>query len=179
MSARGWQRIGAAAGVLWFVVVVITFFLPATPDADDPTPQIVRELADDRGALNVGTWLLGVGAVLFVVFSTALWSRLRDAEPHRGPSTLVLLGGLGSSLIVLVAAMIGRAMTEAAGEGRDPAAVRALFELSGSSSSASSSPRSSSTPASPWRSAPSARCPRSSGSRRPCWRPASRSARSA
>jgi hypothetical protein len=59
----------------------------------------------------------------------ALWSRLRRAEADFGPAILVALGGIGTAVIILVESGVFLALIEAADEGREPAAVRALFEL--------------------------------------------------
>ena len=126
---RDWQRVGAISGILFFVAVLASFFTPETPDADDPTPKIASELADDRSAHLVTVYLLGLGSLLFILFVGALWSRLRAAEADRGASIVVALAGIATAVIVLVSSMIFLALIEAADEGREPAAVRALFEL--------------------------------------------------
>jgi hypothetical protein len=128
MSAR-FERIGAVSGLLFVVVVIASFFSPETPEAEDPTGEIVSSIADDRTGLIAGAYLSFIASLLFLVFVSALWSRLRAAEPERGPSVLVLLGGLGSAVVILIAAGITLALVEAADEGREPEAVRALFEL--------------------------------------------------
>jgi hypothetical protein len=128
MAAR-FERIGAVCGVVFFIVVVASFFTPDTPDADDPTPEIVTSIADDRAAHLVSAYLTFLASLFFLGFVAALWSRLRAAEPERGPSVLVLLGGLGSTLMILVANGVFLALIEAADEAREPEAVRALFEL--------------------------------------------------
>jgi hypothetical protein len=127
--ARDWERIGALSGILFFAAVVASFFTPETPDADDPTAEIARSIADDRTAHLLSVYLQGIASLLFLVFVGALWSRLRRAEVDRGPSVLVALGGVGSALIILVSSGVFLALIEAADEGREPAAVRALFEL--------------------------------------------------
>jgi hypothetical protein len=124
-----WQRIGAVAGILFFVAVVASFFTPETPDADDPTAKIASSIADDRSAHLLSVYLQGIASFLFIVFVGALWSRLRRAEAEPGPSVLVALGGLGSAIVILVSSGIFLALIDAAHEGREPAAVRALFEL--------------------------------------------------
>jgi hypothetical protein len=126
---RDWQRIGAVSGILFFVVVVASFFTPDTPDADDPTAEIVRSIADDRTEHLLTVYFQGIASLFFLVFVGALWSRLRAAEADRGPSILVALGGVGSAVIVLISSGVFLALIEAADEGREPAAVRALFEL--------------------------------------------------
>src|SRR5687768_1705494 len=127
--AKDWERVGALSGILFFAAVVASFFTPETPDADDPTAEIARSIADDRTAHLLGVYLQGIASLLFLVFVGALWSRLRRAEADRGPSVLVALGGVGSALIILVSSGVFLALIEAADEGREPAAVRALFEL--------------------------------------------------
>jgi hypothetical protein len=129
MSARSWERLGAVCGLVWFLVVVASFFVPDTPDADDPTTQIAEEVADDRTGLLFGVYFNGLASLLFLVFTAALWSRLRAREPERGPSVLVLLGGLGSALMILASSGVTLTLVEVADEGREPEAVRALLEL--------------------------------------------------
>jgi hypothetical protein len=127
--ARDWQRFGAVSGILFFAMVVASFFTPETPDEDDPTTAIVRSFADDRTGHLVGVYLGGAASLLFLVFLAALWSRLRATEVDRGPSTLVALGGVGTATIVLLANGVTFALIEAADAGREPEAVRALFQL--------------------------------------------------
>ena len=127
---RNWQRVGAVSGILFFAFVLASFvFTPETPDEDDPTAEIVSTFADDRTGHLVGVYLSGLAALFFLVFVTALWSRLRAAETDRGPSTLVVLGGVGTAVIVLAANAVFLALVEAANDGREPEAVRALFQL--------------------------------------------------
>jgi hypothetical protein len=127
---RDWQRVGAVSGIVFFVMVFASFFFtPDTPDEDDPTAEIVSSIADDRTGHLVGAYIGGIASLFFLVFVGALWSRLRAAEGDRGPSVLVALGGVGTTVIVLVANVVFFALIEAADAGRAPAAVRALFEL--------------------------------------------------
>jgi hypothetical protein len=126
---RDWQRTGAISGVLFFAAVVVFFFTPETPDADDPTAQIVSEFADDRSGHLLNVFVNGLAAFFFLAFLTALYARLRAAETDRGPSLLVALAGVATAVIVLVSAGSLLALVTAADQGREPAAVRALFEL--------------------------------------------------
>jgi hypothetical protein len=126
---RNFERLGAVSGILFFALVIASFFTPETPDEDDPTAQVVSSIADDRTGHLAGVYIGSVASLLFVVFVAALWSRLRSAEADRGASILVALGGVGSAVIVLVANVVLFALVEAADEGREPAAVRALFQL--------------------------------------------------
>ena len=129
MVGKRWSLVGATSGVVFFVLVVASFFTPDTPDADDPTSEIVASIADDRGAHLFSAYLTFLATLFFLAFTAALWSRLSAAEHEPGAAILVLLGGLGSSLMILVANGVFLALIEAADEGREPEAVRALFEL--------------------------------------------------
>jgi hypothetical protein len=124
-----WSRLGGISGLVFFALVVASFFTPDTPDADDPTSEIVASIADDRSAHIFGAYLSFIATLFFLVFTAALWSKLTAAERERGASVLVLLGGVGSALMILVATGVFLALIEAAHEGREPEAVRALFEL--------------------------------------------------
>ena len=116
-------------GVLFFSAVVASFFTPETPDADDPTAEIVNSIEDDCTVHLVSGYLEGLAALLFLVFVGALWSRMRRFEADRGPSMLVALGGVGTAIIILISSGDLLALLGATDEAREPAAVRALFEL--------------------------------------------------
>jgi hypothetical protein len=124
-----WERQAAIAGLLFVAVLIASFFTPSTPDIDDSTAKIVQDLADDRDGLIAGAYLGGIASVLFIAFTAGVWSRMRAAEGEAGPSVLTLLGGLGSALVIIIANGILLATVYAAYEGREPDAVRALFEL--------------------------------------------------
>jgi hypothetical protein len=126
---RDWQRVGAVSGIVFFVLVLTSFFTPDTPDEDDPTAEIVSSIADDRSGHLAGVYIGGVASLLFLVFVGALWSRLRAAEIDRGPSILVVLGGVGTTTIILLANSVLFALVDAADAGREPDAIRGLFEL--------------------------------------------------
>jgi len=129
MPRTSLERLGAIAGLIFFVLVIANFSTPETPDVDDPSAQIVRELADDRGGHIASVYISGLASFAFIAFTAGLWSRLRRAEPEHGASLLTLLGGLGSAIIILVANGVYLALVYAADEGREPEAVRALLEL--------------------------------------------------
>jgi hypothetical protein len=126
---RDWQRTGAVAGLLFFVTVVASFFTPETPDADDPTAEIVSEIADDKSAHLFTVFVTGLAAFFFLVFVVALYARLRAVEPDRGPAILVPLAGAATAVVVLISNGAFLALVVAADQGREPEAVRALFEL--------------------------------------------------
>lgn len=129
MTGTNWQRLGAASGILFVVLTIATFFTPSTPEADEASAEIARTIASDRTAHLVNFYVSGIAWILFLVFVTALWGVLRRAETLSGASTLALLGGLAIYAGVLVEQSAFLALVNAADAGREPVAVRALFEL--------------------------------------------------
>jgi hypothetical protein len=129
MSGLAWQRVGGVAGILFVALFIANFFTPSTPDADDPSSGLAREIADDRLGHALSVYLDGLSIVVFLVFVAALWALLRRAEPEQGASLVALLGGLALASVLLVSDGVYLALVEAADEGREPAAIRALLEL--------------------------------------------------
>ena len=129
MNARRWEQIGAVSGLLFVALLVATFFTAGTPDPDESTAEIARQVADDRTELLFNAYVGGLATIFLVVFIAVLWSVLRRAERAPGPSILARLGGLGTAAGVLVANGVTLALVYAAEDNREPAAIRALFEL--------------------------------------------------
>jgi Domain of unknown function (DUF4386) len=129
MTGKRWQTAGGVMGLLFVGLTLATLFLPDTPELSRPTSEIVRSLADDRSALILGFYLTGLAFVLFLGFAAALSSRLREAEPEAGASVLALLGGAAIFAGVLFEETVYLAVVNAAHQGREPASIRALYEL--------------------------------------------------
>jgi hypothetical protein len=129
MTGTQWQRIGGIAGLVFVVLFLGNLFTPSTPDGDDASSTVAPAIADDRTGHILSIYLDGLGMVFFLAFLASLYGRLRRAEPEPGPSLLALLGGLALSGVVLVSSGVYYALVEASDEGREPAALRALFEL--------------------------------------------------
>jgi hypothetical protein len=129
VSARSWQRAGAAGGIGFVLLTVATFFTPSTPDADEPAARIAAAIAGDRTGHVIAFYVSGIAWLLFLLFVAALWGGLRRAGSAPEASALVLLGGVAVYAGVQVESAAHLALANAADAGRDPAAVRALFEL--------------------------------------------------
>lgn len=127
--ARTWERWAGLSGLAFVVVVIASFFTPSVPDPDTPTIRVVAEIVDDADGLLLGVYLGWLASALFLAFIAGLWGRLRAFERGPGPSIMVALGGVGSATVILIANGILLALVDAAEEGREPAAIRTLFEL--------------------------------------------------
>lgn len=131
MNQAQWQRIGASFGLLFVALIVASVFIgAATPDATEPTAEIVQTLTDDSGGTLAFGYVLGLQAGIFVIFAAALWGVLRRGEGElAGASVVALAGAIGTSLILLLTQVVLVAATYAADKGAEPEAIRGLFEL--------------------------------------------------
>jgi hypothetical protein len=129
VTGKIWQRIGGIAGLAFVLLFIGNLFTPSTPDVDDPSSTLAPEIAGDRTGHVLSVYLDGLGAVALLIFLAALYALLRRAEPEPGPSLVALLGGVALSAVLFVSGGVYLALVEAADEGREPAAIRALLEL--------------------------------------------------
>jgi hypothetical protein len=130
MSGNRWERWAGLAGLVFVGAIVATFFVPSTPELGVADAELVTAVGDDARGLAAGVYLLGLAAAAFIVFATGLASRLRSGEGERAGSSIgVVASGVAFSTVMLVASSVTLALAAAGREGRDAAAVRALFEL--------------------------------------------------
>ena len=130
MSGVRWERWAGIAGLVFVAAIVASFFLPATPDAAIADAKLGPAIEADVRGLGAGVYLLALSAAAFVIFATGLGSRIRRGEGEQAGSSIgVIAGGVIFATMMLVSTGVTIALAAAASEGRDPAAVRALFEL--------------------------------------------------
>jgi hypothetical protein len=106
-----WDQMGAASGLLASLLLVIAFivFLSTSPGGDPSLPNIAGAdnapafLAAYLDEIRLVVLLNGLGIALFLWFLSSLWTTLREAEDEGGRgSTVVLIGGIAGSVLVLV-----------------------------------------------------------------------------
>ena len=134
-DARG-RKFDAATGIAFAVIAIVGFGLPGSPPkADDSSAEIASFLADHRKDLLIGTFLLGLAAILFLWFAGALRSYLRAGEGGEGRlSSAAFGGGVAAITLVLVAAAtlnaFAFALAKGAGPSLAPDVARAAFDAS-------------------------------------------------
>jgi hypothetical protein len=113
MNGRSGLRLGAAAGILYAVLVVAGFVVGAvstggplaTIDSSDEVILAQLERPSSVWAW-VGIYLMVIGSLLFVVFGARLWTTLRRAEGEPGLASAAAFGSgilyVGITLMSLV-----------------------------------------------------------------------------
>lgn len=132
-DARG-RRFDAATGIGFAILGIVGFALPGSPPkADDSATSIGAFFADKRKEVLIGTFILGVAAILFLWFAGALRSYLRSAEGGEGRLSAASFGGgiAGITLLLAGAAILNMIAFEFAKQaGGNPALARAVFDAS-------------------------------------------------
>ena len=124
-----WDRITAVAGLLFIVLVIATFFTPATPDYPSTAEQLASELTADRSGHQMALLLGFLSDIAMLVFLAGLWSRFRRYEGTGGMmSGLFAIASATFVATILVSEGISLALLQAA-ETADPATLPTLEVL--------------------------------------------------
>jgi hypothetical protein len=137
MNDRSWLRWGAAAGIVYAVLVTAGFVVLAASiggqlaTIDSPDEVILAELERPSGVgAWVGLYLSVIGSLLFVVFAARLWTTLRR---HEGDAAVSSAAAFGSGIVyvglTLVSLVFIGAERLAAGRDVDIELARILSSL--------------------------------------------------
>jgi hypothetical protein len=106
MSEDAWPKVGASAGILAAVLLILSLVLGPTeapPGFHDSAREVQAFLQDNHGKLQTAVALGFVTLVAFTWFLGSVFYRLRAAEPQARLSAVALAGGL----VLIVGAVIG------------------------------------------------------------------------
>jgi hypothetical protein len=128
MTAR---RLVPLSGVAAVAFLIAAFAIPGeTPDTDASVGEVVSFYVKHDSDMQWAAFLLALGALFFVFFSTNVAGMLRRAQGETGGSSaLSFAGGILFAVGVLLFAGIGFTLGDAA-EDIEPAAVQALHVMS-------------------------------------------------
>lgn len=123
-----WERYGAAAGVLFVILIVVGTFIPGSPPSpDDSIQKLGKYYVDHTGAIKVSAFLIGLAAVAFLWFLGSLWSMLRRAEDTRRLATIAVGGGIVALVLVLTAFALNSTLAIAVNSSGATAGVNPKF----------------------------------------------------
>ncbi|WP_448626102.1 DUF4386 family protein [Geodermatophilus sp. URMC 64] len=128
-AARRWDLIAGVGGVVFVVLVIVSFFTPSTPASDESVDVIARAIEADRAGHQWSVFLGFLADLGFLFFLAGVWGRLRRAEGRGG-----LFGGLfaiaAAAFVAVIAVSEGFYLALVQGATADePGVVRTLVVL--------------------------------------------------
>lgn len=109
MAKWGWDRLGAAGGIVFVVLlIVVQAALPSQPDLGDSSEKVTMFYLHHHRAGLIGGILIGLALVAFVWFLGSLTAAIREA----GEGRLAAIA-FGGGLLAIGMAMVGTVITTA------------------------------------------------------------------
>jgi hypothetical protein len=88
------RRLAPLTGIVFAVLLVVTFTTPSTPDVHDTGQQVIQHYNDHKSAHLIGDITGGVAVVFFLFFISSLRSFFKDKEGADGLSMAAFAGGI-------------------------------------------------------------------------------------
>jgi hypothetical protein len=129
MDDRRSQQLGAATGIVFVVLLVVSIFaLPAPPKIDVPAGNVATYFQNHQDGVRASTFIGMIAAFFFLWFLGSLRSFLRVAEGQTGRlSSVLFAGGVATAAL---AAVGSTAMTMGALRPEtNPQILQALYDL--------------------------------------------------
>jgi hypothetical protein len=124
-----WDRIAAAAGLLFVVLIVASFFTPSPPDYPSTADELASSLTDERAGHQMSLLLGFLADIAFLVFLAGVWSRFRRYEGTGGMmSGLFAIAGASFTATILVSEGLYLALVQAA-DSADPSTLPTIEAL--------------------------------------------------
>ena len=130
MREREWERLGAASGIVFVVLLLIVLlFFPAPPDFDSPSPEIAGYYVDHRDAIQISNLIASVGFLFLIWFLGTVRSVLRVAEGGTGRLSEVAFGGGLVGVATFFLALVMAAAAAFRPEETNPDLIRLLHDV--------------------------------------------------
>lgn len=132
MDERRWERLGAAYGVVFAVLLLASLFVaPVPPHIDDSVSKITSYFGDNRTRVMTGQMLGALAVIPFLLFVGHLRHVMdRSERGAEAMAPLVLLSGSVLAAVALIGLLPNALLAIMAGQGElvDAGTVRALYD---------------------------------------------------
>ena len=131
MNDSRWERVAAGTGIVWVVLTAVGNIIQTNPPGvNDPVGKITSYYLDNRSAILLGEFLIGIGAVFFLWFAGSLYGHFRRAEGEPGRLSAIVMGaGVWTLGVFLVEGALYTALAyKIAGEG-DTRITQAVWDI--------------------------------------------------
>jgi hypothetical protein len=98
-----WSRVGPAAGLLFFPLIMVGFSIHGYPDIQPSDSQLAKWLASvDVNVFKVGVYVEALGTVLFIPFAAWLYVHLRQGRRGAArPAVAMVAASAGWTILTL------------------------------------------------------------------------------
>jgi hypothetical protein len=135
MTERTWERYGAATGIAFGILLLVSVFVaPTPPHVDASAQKIIGYYTDHRRAV-VTSGVFGafatVAAILFIAHLRHVFDRVENGI--EGLSTIIFATGIATAGLAMIGGIVQTTlafMTAQPGEFLDGGLVRALYDVS-------------------------------------------------
>jgi hypothetical protein len=127
---QAWERVGAATGIGFVVLIVAAMFFGSPPDFGASADEVSRYYRDDQRSIQTSALVFTAALAFLLWFLGTLHSALTDAEPN-GASLATI--GFGGGLVAVVLLVVSLSLVVGAAfrpEETPPELTRAIDDLS-------------------------------------------------
>jgi hypothetical protein len=125
-----WNRVGPAAGLLFFPLIMVGFSIHGYPDIAPTDIQLAKWLAGiDLNTFKLGVYVEALGTVLFLPFAAWLFGRLKQDGRDSWPAVAMLAAGAGWAIVTLPINESWAGLVERAGKGLDIGTAQTIVSI--------------------------------------------------
>ncbi len=125
-----WNRVGPAAGLLFFPLIMVGFSIHGYPDIAPTDTQLAKWLAGiDLNTFRLGVYIEALGTVLFLPFAAWLFGRLKQDGRDSWPAVAMLASGAGWAVVTLPINESWAGLVERAGKGLDIGTAQTIVSI--------------------------------------------------